>query len=54
MEVERRDGYGAFKRKQRCRVCYDTTGRVGVWKVTNDDGTIEYFCDEHVPTPSAP
>jgi hypothetical protein len=52
-EIHVQDGYGAHKRGEHCSVCYDTTHRVGVRKVVYSDGTVKYFCAEHVPAPAA-
>jgi hypothetical protein len=45
--VRQQNGYGAFKRRERCLVCYPETGKVGVWRVTERE-QVTFFCDDHV------
>ena len=46
--VHRQNGYGAHKRGEHCEVCYIERHKVGVWRAVYDDGTVRFFCDEHV------
>jgi hypothetical protein len=46
--IHRQDGYGAFKRREHCEVCYVWEHKVGTWRATYDDGTKRFFCDTHI------
>jgi hypothetical protein len=48
-EIKEQNGYGAFKRGEHCKVCFEERRKVGTFKVTHDDGTVEFFCADHVP-----
>lgn len=49
VEMKQQNGYGAHMRKEHCSVCYETTGRVGTWKLTYSDGSVVFYCADDVP-----
>ena len=50
VSMTKQDGYGAHKRGEHCEVCYNHTGRVGTWKLTFSDGSVKFYCGDHVPS----
>jgi hypothetical protein len=46
--IHRQNGYGAHKRHEHCQVCWSARRKVGTWRAVYDDGTVRFFCDDHV------